>query len=133
MYGREPGHSETATGQAALAATMAAPASASWRIRAPSAGGPASRYAAPSAGTIIQPCSILVMNARPTSRPHQTRCFVRPDSSARTRRYAAPTINSTSSASGLLTRPIATVTGMIASAVPAARAAADPKTRRTVA
>ena len=86
MYGVEPGHSETATGQAALAATIATPAIASCFTRVSSAGGPASRYAAASAGTTIQPCSIFVMNARPTTTPHRTRCFVRPDSSARTSR-----------------------------------------------
>ena len=133
MYGFAPGHSATATGQAALVATMATPATASWRSRVPSAGGPASRYAAPSAGTIIQPCSIFVMNARPTSAPHHARCFVRPDSSARTSRWAAPTMSRTSSASGLLTRAIATVTGVSASAVAAAIPATGPNARRTVA
>src|SRR3954447_24461666 len=84
MYGVDPGHSVTASGQAADAATIAAPAIASCFTRVPSAGGPASRYAPASAGTTIQPCSILVMNASPTTTPAQARCFVAPDSIART-------------------------------------------------
>ena len=58
---------------------------------------------------------------------------MRPDSSARTSRYAAPTKSSTSSASGLLTRPIAIVTGVIASAPAASSPTAGPNSRRTVA
>ena len=58
---------------------------------------------------------------------------MRPDSSARTSRYAAPTNSSTSSASGLLTRPIATVTGVMASAAAASTPAGGPNSRRTVA
>ena len=133
MYGVSPGHSATATGHAALTATIATPASASWPSRLPSAGGPARTYAAPSAGAIIHPCSILVMNARPTSAPQNNRCFVLPDSSARTRKYAAATISRTSSASGLFTRAMATVIGVSASIPAAIRPAGAPKTRRTVA
>ena len=76
----------------------------SWRTRASSRGGPASRYAAPSAGTTIQPCSIFVMNARPTTAPHQARYSSRPDSIARTVQAGGATSSRTSSASGLLTR-----------------------------
>ena len=46
---------------------------------------------APSAGTTIQPCSILVMNARPTTAPASARCLPRPDSIARTVKYAEAT------------------------------------------
>ena len=63
---------------------MATPATSSWRTRTGSEGLPASRYAAPSAGTTIQPCSILVMKARPTIAPASARCLPRPDSIART-------------------------------------------------
>jgi len=97
MYGRElAGHSETATGQAALTATIAAPATSSWRIRTETRGGPASRYAAASAGTIIHPCSIFVMKARPTTAPHHTSAPQVPDEYAAfcarmVRRYAGST------------------------------------------
>ena len=47
--------------------------------------------------------------------------------------YAAATMSSTSSASGLFTRPMATVTGVRASSSAAARPAGAPKSRRTVA
>ena len=133
MYGAEPGQSETASGHAALTATIAAPATSSPRTRASSRGGPASAYAAASAGTTIQPCSIFVMNARPTTAPAHARCLVRPDSIARSVNHADATSRSTSSASGLFTRAIATVTGVSASAAAASRPAAGPKARRTVA
>jgi len=134
MYGREPaGHSDTATGQAALTATIAAPPASSWRTRTAGRGGPATRYVAARAGTIIHPWSIFVMNASPTTAPHHARCFVRPDSSARTSSQAASTSRSTRSASGLLTRPTAIATGETASSAAAAMPAAGPSTRRTVA
>ena len=66
------------------------------------------------------------MNARPTTAPQRTRCFVRPDSSARTSRQADATMSRTSRASGLFTRAMATVTGVIASAAAAMRPAAVP-------
>src|SRR5690349_1920738 len=116
MYGADPGHSVTTSGQAALTTVIATPASSSCRMRTDSRGGPASRYAAPSAGTTIQPCSILVMNASPTTTPAQTSVRVRPDWIARTTRYAESTSRNTSSASGLFTRPTAIDTGEIASA-----------------
>src|SRR3954451_14867601 len=121
-YGAEPGHRVTASGHATLTAVIATPASSNWRMRTASRGGPASRYAAPSAGTTIQPCSIFVMNARPTTTPAHTSVRVRPDWIARTTRYADSTSSNTSSASGLFTRPIAIDTGEIAS-VPAASSA----------
>ena len=73
------------------------------------------------------------MNASPTTAPAHTRCFVRPDSTARMTSQAESTISRTSSASGLLTRAIATVTGVSASAAAATRPAAFPNARRTVA
>src|SRR3954469_2339374 len=134
MYGRESaGHSDTATGHAALTTTIATPARTSWRIRTGSRGGPARRYAAASAGTTIQPWSIFVMNARPTTTPHHSRNLVRPVSIARTTSQAEATISRTSSASGMSTRAIATVIGEIASAAAAASPATGPNTRRTVA
>ncbi len=69
------------------------------RTRTASRGGPAIRSVAVSAGTTIQPCSILVMNARPTKTPAQTRCLVRPDSTARSVAHADATSSSTSSGS----------------------------------
>src|SRR4051812_4646156 len=133
MYGLDPGHRVTATGQAAETTTIEPPASASWRTRVSSFGGPANRYAPASAGTTIQPSSIFVMKARPTTAPHHTRYRVRPVSIARTTRYAETISRRISSASGLLTRPTATITGVTASAAPAIRPATGPKTRRTVA
>src|SRR3954466_14026962 len=134
MYGREDaGQSDTATGQAALTTTIVRPASASCQSRVSSRGGPASRYAAASAGTIIQPWSIFVMKASPTIAPHHTRNFVRPGSTALTSSHAEATMSRTTSASGMSTRAIATVTGESASVAPAASAAIGPNTRRTVA
>ena len=133
INGAEPGHSVTASGHAALTATITAPATSSPRNRASSDGGPASAYAAASAGTTIQPWSIFVMKARPTTAPAHARCLVRPVSTARSVNHADATSRRTSSASGLLTRAIATVTGVSASAAAAIRLAAGPKARRTVA
>ena len=73
------------------------------------------------------------MNARPTSAPHQARCRVRPTRRPVTTHQAAATISRISSASGLLTRPIATVTGVSARAAAAIRPAGAPNSRRTVA
>ena len=73
------------------------------------------------------------MKARPTIAPASARCRVRPDSTARTVNQAEATSSSTSSASGLSTRAIATVTGVIASAAAASTPAAGENTRRTVA
>src|SRR3954469_17440501 len=134
MYGRDDaGHSDTATGHAAETTTIETPASASCPSRVSSRGGPASTYAAASAGTTIQPWSIFVMNARPTTTPHHSRNLVRPVSIARTTSQAEATISTTSSASGMSTRAIATVIGEIASAAAAASPATGPNTRRTVA
>ena len=52
---------------------------------------------------------------------------------ARTTKYAAATINRTSSASGLLNRNISAATGVSARAAPAIRPAPGPLTRRTAA
>src|SRR3954447_11897627 len=134
MYGRDDaGHSDTATGHAAETTTIETPASASCPSRVSSRGGPASRYAAASAGTTIQPWSIFVMNARPTAAPHHSRNLVRPVSTARTTNHADATMSRASSASGMSTRAMATVTGEIASAKAATSPAAGPNTRRTVA
>ena len=76
MYGLAPGHSDTATGQATLTSTITAPASSSWRTRVQTPTGANAMYATASAGTIIQPWSIFVMNARPTSAPAAKRCLV---------------------------------------------------------
>jgi len=84
MYGLAPGHSDTATGQATLTSTITAPAISNWRTRVQTPTGANAMYAMASAGTIIQPWSILVMKARPTKAPAHTRCLVLPDSSART-------------------------------------------------
>src|SRR4051812_27636727 len=73
------------------------------------------------------------MNASPTTAPAQASVRVRPDSIARTTREADRTSASTSSASGLLTRPMAIDTGETASAPAASRAGAGPSTRLTVA
>jgi len=113
MYGFAPGHSETASGQAALTATITAPNTDSCRTRVQNDGRPATRYAATRAGTTIQPCSIFVMNASPTSAPHQARCLVRPDSTARIKNQPEATSRST--------KPSASTTA-IASGVFAARA-----------
>ena len=58
---------------------------------------------------------------------------MRPFSTARPTSQADATISSTSSASGLLTRAIATVTGVSASAPAASRPAVEPNARFTVA
>ena len=71
-----PGQSVTASGHAALDRDHRDARDASWRTRTEQRGGPASRYAAASAGTTIQPWSIFVMKARPTTRPPSARCLV---------------------------------------------------------
>src|SRR4051812_28277927 len=73
------------------------------------------------------------MKARPTTAPAPASVRVRPDSSARTTRYAASTNRKASSASGLFTRPIAIDTGETASAPAASSAGAGPSSRLTVA
>src|SRR4051795_11707280 len=133
MYGAEPGQSETASGHAADTTPITTPASASRRIRTERRGGPASRYVAASAGTTIQPWSILVMKARPTKTPAHTRCFVRPDSTARSVAQPEATSSSTSSGSGMSTRASASVTGESPSIAAARTPATGPNARRTVA
>ena len=79
MYGVEPGHSVTASGHAALTATIVTPATQ--QLADADGQAAAARPAGtprPAPGTIIQPSSILVMNARPTTAPAQASVRVRP-------------------------------------------------------
>ena len=94
---------------------------------------PANRYVAASAGTTIQPWSIFVMNASPTNAPAHTRCFVRPDSTARSVAQPEATSSRTSSGSGMSTRASASVTGESTSIAAASTPATGPNARRTVA
>ena len=85
MYGVEPGHSDTASGHAALTATIATPRDEQLP-HAPPAARRARRSRTPrrAPAATIQPCSIFVMKASPTIAPASARCRVRPDSTART-------------------------------------------------
>ena len=77
--------------------------------------------------------AILARNANPMNTPASSSHRVPARSIARTVAYAAATISSTSSASGLLNRNISAATGVSASTAPAIRAGTQPATRRTAA
>src|SRR5580698_2318109 len=120
------------THQPAPTTTPSAPSS-SCHTRFNNRGGPAHRYATANPGSTRNACSSLVRNANPSSTPHSTSHRVRPSSTARTSAYAATSISSTSSESGLLYRNISTATGVSASTRPATRPAPTPNQRRTAA
>ena len=116
------------------AATINDPTSAhSCTIRLPIFGGPASRYASPMPGATRKTCSSLARKPAPSSAPHSTSQRVRPSSSARVIAHAAATMQSVSSASGLLKRNMSAATGVSASTSPASRPATAPNHRFTAA
>jgi hypothetical protein len=80
---------------------------------------------------MIQPCSILVVKARPTSTEAMTSQRVCPPSIAFHRAAAASTMSMVRMASGLLNRNISAATGVRASAAAARMAATSPAHRRT--
>jgi hypothetical protein len=70
MYGRDPaGHTATSAMYHPADTITAPSATARCAIRRPSVVGAATRYARPSAGSVRNPCSILVRNANPTAEP----------------------------------------------------------------
>ena len=91
-------------------------------------------HAATIPGTTTSATSIFVSKPRPTHTPDATsqrvRRWVGSESSARTAHHSAATQHSTSSASGLLWREIATVIGVSASASPPTSPPIRPKRRR---
>ncbi len=131
-HGRlEAGVSRTSSGHAAPTAIIAAPPARSWRIAVFQPAGAAHSQASARPGTTISAAAIFVSKPRPTATPARTIQRVRPSSKARTMHHSAATQHSTSSASGLLWREIATVIGVVARTSPATKPAARPKRRRT--
>ena len=88
-------------------------------------------HASTMPGSTSSAAAIFASKPRPTMTPDHTSHFVRPSSSPRTANHTAAVTQSTSSASGLLWREIATVIGVSASTRPAAKAAPRPNGRRT--
>ena len=130
-HGRElAGVSHTSTGHARLTTAIASPPASSCRTRVRPPPGPAHSHAAASPGTMISAAAILVSNPSPIATPASTIQRVRPSASPRTTHHSAATQHSTSSASGLLWREIATLIGVSASTSPATKPAGRPNTRR---
>src|SRR3954471_14297501 len=105
----DAGVSATSSGHAPPTTTIAAPPASSCLTAVSRPRGATHIHAAAIPGTTISATAILVSNASPTITPAQTSHFVRPSSNARTTNQSAATEQSTSSASGLLWREIATV------------------------
>ena len=128
IHGRSAaGVSHISSGQARPTAVIAAPPASSplTRLR-----GAAHTHAAAIAGTTSSAAAILASKPSPTATPARTGQRMRPSSSPLTRNQSAAVQQSTSSASGLLWRAMATVTGVSTSTRPAAKPAARPKRRR---
>ena len=131
IHGREEaGVSHMSIGHASPTTAIATPPVSSWRTATSRPRGATQRYAATSAGSTSSAAPILVSKPRPTITPAHTSQRVRPSSSARTVNHSAAVEHSTTSASGLLWREIATVIGVSASTRPATKPAGRPKTRR---
>ena len=133
-----PTHGRSATGssiivpyQAKLTAPNATPARLSCPSRRRTLPLPATMNVNASAGTIRYASSIFTLKASPTHTADTIRWRSRPDSSARTRPHAAPISVSTSTASGLLKRLIATKIGVTARISAAPIAARCPSVRLT--
>ncbi len=114
-------------------AIIAAAPTISFQTRCHIPMGAATRNASARPGTTRKACNIFVRKAKPSAEPASAIHLVLPVSVARTTKYAAATINRTSSASGLLNRNISAATGVSARAAPAIRPAPGPLTRRTAA
>ena len=125
------GVSHISSGQASPTTLIAAPPASSWRTAAPRPRGATHSHAAAIPGTTSRAAAIFASKPSPTHTPDSTSQRVRPSSSPRTRHHTAAVEHSTSSASGLLWREIATVTGVSARTRPAAKPAPRPKRRRT--
>ncbi len=128
----DAGVNHTSTGHASPTTVMAAPASPSWRTATMRPRGAIHSHAAASAGTTSSAAPILASNPSPTHTPDSTSQRVRPSSNPRIRNQTAAVTHSTSSASGLLWREIATAVGVSASASPAPKPAARPNRRRVM-
>ncbi len=126
----EAGVSVTSSGHAPPTTIIAAPPARSWRSAVSRPRGATQSQAATIPGTIISATAIFVSKPSPTQTPDSTSQRVRPSSSARTTNQSAATEHSTSSASGLLWREMATVIGVTASTRPAMAPATRPKRRR---
>ena len=130
IHGRSAaGVSHMRSGQASPVTVIAAPPASRplTRLR-----GAAHTHAAAMAGTTSSAAAIFASKPRPTATPARTSQRMRPSSSPRTRNQSAAVQQSTSSASGLLWRAIATVTGVSTRARPAAKPATRPKYRRVM-
>ncbi len=132
IHGRSrAGVSITSSGQAPATTSIAAPPASSWRIAARRPRGAIHSHASTIAGTTTNATSIFVSKPSPTATPASTSQRVRPSSNPRTANQTAATQQSVSSASGLLSRDIATAIGVVASARPATKPPIRPKRRRT--
>lgn len=81
----------------------------------------------------MTPSSIFARNAKPSALPPRHNHHVEPRCAARTVQYAAATMSSTMTASGLSKRNMRAATGVSARAAAATNAASALETRRTVA
>ncbi len=122
--------SHISSGQASPTAAITAPPASSWRSARSRPAGATHSQAATIPGTTSSAAAIFVSKPRPTNAPESSSQRAlpplrRPRSAAQT----AAVMQSTSSASGLLWREIATVIGVSASVSPAAKPAARPKRR----
>ena len=131
-YGRdEAGVSHISTGHASPTTAIAAPPAASERTAAARPRGAIHSHAATIPGTTSSAAAIFVSKPRPTSAPDTISHFVEPSRrSPRSIAQSAAVMQSTSSASGLLWREIATVIGVSASVSPATVPAARPNRDR---
>ena len=132
MYGRsDAGVSHINIGHASPTAAIAAPPTSSCLTAVTRPFGATQNHASARPGTTSSAAAIFVSNPSPTNTPLSTSHLRlpplrRPRSSAHT----APTRHSTSSASGLLWREIATVIGVSASVRPATKPAWRPNRER---
>jgi hypothetical protein len=133
IHGREPaGVSHMSSGQARPATAADTPNQAVARTAAARPRGAIHSQAATIPGTTSSAAPILASKPSPTPAPAQIIQRARPSWSPRTRDHRAKTTHSTSSASGLLWREIATAIGVSASVAPAAKPPARPQQRRTM-
>ena len=123
--------SHTSTGQASPTAVITAPPASNWRKARTRPRGATHSHAATMPGTTSSAAAILVSNPSPTNAP--ATISQRTDPSRRRPRSSAQiaaVTQSTSSASGLLWREIATVIGVSANVRPATVPAARPNRER---
>ena len=127
-YGREPaGVSHISIGHARPTTSIAAPPASSCRTAATRPFGATQNHAATIPGTTSSAAAIFVSKPRPTNAPAASSQRVLPPARRpRSVAHTAAVMHSTSSASGLLCREIATVIGVSASAMPATNAAWRP-------